>query len=62
MGFDKVKYDAQYRRDHYDHVTFDVIKGGKDVLRQLAKEHTGGNVSALIVDALRQVYGVTLRD
>ena len=61
MGFDKAEYDHAYVREHYDRIEITVDKGGRDILRKLAAEHTDGSVNALIVDAIRQVYGVILK-
>lgn len=61
MGFDKNAYDNQYCREHYDRMTFNVAKGGRDVLKQLAKDRTDGNITALVLDALKLAYGVDLR-
>lgn len=61
MGFDKVAYNHQYEREHYDCIRFNVTKGGRDVLQSLADEHTDGNMTALILKALKVVYAVDLR-
>lgn len=38
MGFDKKTYDAQYKRDNFDHITFYAPKGTKDKLKKRAAE------------------------
>lgn len=61
MAFDFGSYNEQYKRDHYDRMTFNVKKGGRETLRELAESRTGGNVTELILDALRIAYDVDLR-
>lgn len=37
-GYVKKEYDQQYKRDHFDHITFYAPKGTKDKVKERAKQ------------------------
>lgn len=45
--FDKVKYDNNYMREHYDALRINVKKGKKELLKAYAKKH-GTTINGLI--------------
>jgi hypothetical protein len=37
MAYDKNAYNNQYKKDHFDHITFYAPKGTKDLIQQKAQ-------------------------
>lgn len=59
MAFDKVKYDNEYAKEHYDRVVFYVPKGNRDKLKVLAKQE-GMSANDLLKMAVFKAYGLDL--
>lgn len=59
MGFDKVAYDNEYRREHYDRTTVMLPKGRRAILKQYAAER-GESLNTVIIAALEQYTGIDL--
>ena len=56
--FDQKKYDAQYKREHYDQIKFNVPKGKKKEIQQYAEDH-GLTMTELFIRLLEvgcQIY------
>lgn len=66
MAFDQQKYIDDYNREKYDRVTFRVLKGKKQLLKETATRldivDDKGQVSInrLITEALEAHYGIDL--
>ena len=58
MGeFNKDKYDQQYKRDHFDLISFYAPKGTKDKIKTLAKEQGVSNsefMRQLVMNAINE--------
>lgn len=59
MAFDKVAYDSEYIKEHYEKVSFTMPKGKRDELKALAKRE-GLSVNELLVKAVYATYGLNL--
>lgn len=60
-GFDKQRYDNEYKKYNYDKILFEVPKGKRQVLKDYAKKN-GISVKEMIVTAIESVYGLNLTD
>lgn len=56
MAFNKMRYDNDYRREHYDTLTVLVPKGKRKELKEAATLK-GLTVSQYVVEALEAQYG-----
>ncbi len=59
MAFDKVRYDYEYGRAHYDVIKATIPKGKASSVKAEAAAR-GISVSQLIIDALENCYGLDL--
>lgn len=59
MAFDKVEYDNGWRRANRDRIAFEVPKGKKAILQDIAKKQ-GKPMSEIIVEALEAYYKIDL--
>lgn len=61
MAFDKIRYDNDYLREHYDTIRALVPKGKRDEIKHAAAIQ-GLSVSQYIVEALEAHYGHKLSE
>lgn len=59
MAFDSNSYKAEFAKQNYERVPFDVPKGKRDEIRILAKRE-GMSVNDLLKSALHKAYGLDL--
>lgn len=60
-GFDKQRYDNEYKKYNYDKILFEVPKGKRQILKDYAKKN-GISVKEMIVTAIESTYGLNLTD
>ena len=58
--FDKVKYDEQYRKEHYDQLRVWIPKAGKEEIKRKAEE-MGIPIAQLVVDAIEKTYNIVIK-
>ena len=61
VGFDKVAYANQYKRDHYDRYSLMLPKDSKARLQEYARQR-GESLNAVIIAAIEAYTGVPLSD
>ena len=52
--FDKIKYDNNYRKEHFDTITIRVKKGDKSYIKQSAQDLGYSNLNSFIFDAIKE--------
>jgi hypothetical protein len=61
VAFDKLEYNAQYTKTHYERITLTIPKGTKAVVKQMAGDY-GVSMTQLALSAIEQKYGVSLTE
>ena len=57
--FKQSQYITDFVKENYDRMELRVPKGGKEIIKALAKQHNK-SVNVLICDAIEQHYQITL--
>ncbi|RHT78770.1 antitoxin [Butyricicoccus sp. AM28-25] len=57
----KNQYDSDFVKRNYDRVSFQVPKGGKDILKKECDIRGFSGMNALITNAILEAYGIDLR-
>ncbi len=58
--FNKNAYDNEYQKNHYDKITFNIPKGKKELIKQLA-EREGVSISTLFIEAVEDKFFINIR-
>lgn len=59
MAFDQVAYTTEFKRQNYDKIRLIVRKGGKAVLKDIAKKNNT-SLNKLILQAVEEEYNIDL--
>ena len=57
--FKQSQYITDFKKENYDRIVFEVPKGGKEIIKDLAKQNNK-SVSALITATLEKQYNIKL--
>lgn len=58
--FNQQQYVNDYKRENYDEMRFLVPKGRRDDIKALVKEKHFPSISALVVNAIEQQFGIDI--